>query len=61
MTTETTDQGEQHVLAGTPRLTERAMLERRMAGPARATKPQRRIEGTDLWAGTLPPHQDKLL
>lgn len=60
MTTEPTEQGDQHVLTGAERISEREALERRMAGPAKATKPQKRIEGTDLWAGTLPPHQDSL-
>jgi hypothetical protein len=61
MKTEQTDQGEQHVLDGAGRISEREMLERRMNGPAKATKAQKRFEGTDLWAGALPPHQDRLL
>lgn len=58
--TEMTDQGEQHVLPGAPRVTQREVLERRMAGPAKATKPQQRFESTPLMAGKLPPHQDEL-
>lgn len=58
--TEQTDQGEQTVIPGAEPIPQRAMLERRMQGPAKAKAPQKRIEGTELWGG-LPPHQDKLL
>jgi hypothetical protein len=57
--TEQTDQGEQHVLDGAGRISEREVLERRMNQPTRPQKPQKRIEGTELWGG-LAPHQDKL-
>lgn len=56
-----TDQGEQTVIPGAEPIPQRAMLERRMAGPAKATKPQASFQSTDLFAGKLPPHQDKLL
>lgn len=59
MTIEQTDQGEQHVLEGAERLTDRQLAERRMTGRAKAKKPQQRIESTPLFGG-LPPHQDTL-
>ena len=59
MTIERTEQGEQHVLEGAERISERAMLERRMTGRAKTKKPQQRIESTPLFGG-LPPHQDTL-
>jgi hypothetical protein len=58
--TEATPQGEQHVLDGAERISEREMLERRMNGPAKATKAQKAFETTELFGG-LPPHQDRLL
>lgn len=59
--TEQTDQGEQHVLDGASRISEREALERRMQGAAKAAKPQKRIESTPLFGAGLPPHQDRLL
>jgi hypothetical protein len=58
--TETTDQGENYVLDGAPRITQRQHLERQMTGKAQPRKPQKRVEGTELFSG-LPAHQDKLI
>lgn len=60
MTIERTDQGEQFVVPGAEKISERAMLERRMTGRAKPGKPQKRFESCELFAG-LPAHQDKLL
>lgn len=60
MTIERTDQGDQHVIPGAERISQRQHLERRMAGKAQAKKPQKRFEATELFSG-LAPHQDKLL
>lgn len=57
--TEETDQGTQTVIPGAERISQRDMLERRMQGPAKATKPQQHFESTPLMGG-LPPHQDEL-
>lgn len=57
--TEPTPQGEQSIIPGAEPITPRDAMERRMQGAAKATKPQKRIEGTELWGG-LPPHQDEL-
>lgn len=57
--TEQTDQGEQAVIPGAGRISQRETLERRMQGPAKATKPQKSFQSTDL-AGGLAPHQDEL-
>lgn len=59
MTTEQTEQGEQHVLDGAGRITEREVLERRMNQPTKPNKPQKAFETTELFGG-LPPHQESL-
>lgn len=58
--TEKTDQGDNYVIPGAERITQRQHLERQMTGKAQPRKPQKRFEGTELFSG-LPPHQDKLL
>lgn len=40
-TIDATGQGQQHVLPGAERVTDREFAERRMAAPLRASKPQR--------------------
>lgn len=60
MTTEPTEQGEQHVLDGAGRISEREMLERRMNQPTKPKAPQKRVESTPLFGAGLPPHQDTL-
>lgn len=57
--TEQTDQGENYVLPDTDPIGTKEALERRMKGPAKATKPQKAFEGTPLMGG-LEPHQDEL-
>lgn len=61
MTTEPTDQGEQHVLEGAAPLTDRQRAERRMVERTKTRKPQKPFESTPLFGGKLAPHQDKLL
>jgi|SRR5690349_5339753 len=58
--TETTDQGENFVIPGAERLSQRAMMERQMKGKAQPAKAQERFESTELFSGKLAPHQDEL-
>lgn len=60
MTIDQTDQGDQHVMQGAERLTERQMIERRMTGRKQPTTPQKSFQSTDLFAGRLPPKQEGL-
>lgn len=57
--TEQTDQGTQAIIPGAEPISEREMLERRMQGAAKAAKPQKSFEATEL-AGGLAPHQESL-